>query len=401
VGLGGGSPRFVLNTFKMSIELRNLKNETAPMLSSATSTDSGDLPRASTSTLKRRMALIVILVLCIAAVTMTSFPDALDHYSRGTGKIVAKTDDFLSLPLQPKQERVLGQYQYYMLPSLARRADGVLVVLHACQRSGLDFFHLPEDRLVARDALDKNLAVLSLTSQDRESGCFTESDLSTVGTIVDQWTMLHNLGRVPRYGLAMSSGASFLFFAHRTLKLNGMAVYSTPQSFLEADVETSKLIPTAFVSMLHDQPMASKIRTNHNELNRLGVSTQLFPVSPRPFTKALCSARLPELDVDDCHKMFDVLQQDFTHFLDQDGFLAEDMTSEEWQKWFQAVGLDSKSSGYYVTTGTLSGHSWVWAAMEQEIRTCQAIHGMSSEHHSSILEFLIATGDRGSTATGG
>lgn len=390
-----------------SLELTRLNNMMDDNKSIASNTGMSTASSSSSRgsyTVIQRMAIVLVMLLCIMAFSMKSFPEVIDHYSYSQGKIVAKTDDLVTGPLLPRKELISGEHHYYMLPKTPYNTKplGVLIVLHSCQRSGLEFFHLPEDRIVAQDALQKGLAVLALTSQDRESGCFTKKDLSWVKRVVNEWTMLHMLDKVPRFGLASSSGASFLFFVYKELKLTSMAVYNTPQNFLPDDLEDQDIIPTAFVTMPLDKPMTRQIRKNHDELVRAGFPTQLFRVSPRPFTQALCAARLSELDSKECSKMFDVLQKDHAHLLDKDGFVAQDWKSGQWQALLESLGLDSKTTGLpYLTTQASSGHSWIYAAMEQEIRTCQAYHGMTSEHHSSVLDFLIAQAESDSETPGG
>ena len=305
---------------------------------------------------------------------------------------MAKTDELATGPLQPRKELISREYHYYMLPKAPYlKPVGVLIVLHSCRRSGLEFFHLPEDRIIAQDALEKGLAVFSLTSQDRASGCFTKKDLSWASRVVDEWTMLHMLDKLPRFGLAASSGASFLFFIYNQLKLTSMAVYNTPQSFLPNDFKEESMIPTAYVTMPLDKPMNRQIRKNYEELVHAGIASQLFRVSRRPFTRALCETRVPELDSKECNKIFDTLEKDHSKLLDKDGFIAQDWTSGQWQGLFSALELDSKTKNLpYLTPQASSGHSWIWEAMGQEVRTCQAYHGMTSEHHSSILDFLLA-----------
>jgi hypothetical protein len=375
----------------MSLELRNLKDDNkSTVSSSSTRTPEPAVSRGMQGT-RQRMALVVVVLLCIMAFTMTNFPEVIDHYSHSQGKIVAKTDEIVIVPLQPVQGLILGEAHYFMIPRTFRKAKGVLIVLHSCMRSGLEFFHLPEDRIIAQDALKKGLAVLALTSQDRDSGCFTQKDMSWVSNVVDEWTKIHGLESVPRYGLGMSSGGSFLFFVYKELKLESMAVYNTPQGFLPDDIEDKYMVPTAYVTMPRDKPMFKEMQDNYNELVRNEIPAQIFRVTPRPFTPVLCATRFPEMLVKDCNAFFDRLQKDHSQLLDKDGFVAEDLKSGQWQSLFETLRVDAPTHQLdYQTPLATSGHSWPWAAMEQEVRTCHAYHGMTSEHHSSILQFLIS-----------
>jgi hypothetical protein len=381
-----------------SIELKTIKDDSSRvMVRSSSPFESQRVVQRAISTTRHRIVLVFVLFMCITAVTLTRFPGFVEHYTHLQGKIVAKMDDLITIPLQPKQEVQYGEHQFYMLPkSPFEKAIGILIVLHPCKRSGLEFFLLPEDRIIAKEALQQGLAVLSLTSKDRESGCFTSEDAPVVSQIVNQWTQLHNLQDVPRYGLGISSGASFLFFVYRALKLDSMVVYNTPQRFLPDDMDDRAMIPTAFVTMSKDKPMNRRMRESHRELSHANVPTELFQVSPRPFTKAICTTRLPEMPLKDCNRIFDTLRDDFSHMLDKDGFVMDDVvTSEDWKSLASALQLDSwNNPSHFQTPKTSAGHSWPYASIEQEFRSCYGHHAMSSEHHAKIIEFLVTAPTR-------
>lgn len=378
----------------MSLELRAVNDGSRNSPTAPAWTFETQPLRASQIT-HHRLALVVVFVLCLTMLTTFHFPDFVRLYGNSEGRIVAKEADLATVPLQPTSELILGVHHYFMLPkSSFPKPRGLLVVLHACKQSGLEFFHLPEDRIVAQHALQKGLAVLSLTSQDRVSGCFTQQDVSWVGKVVNEWTKLHSLRNLPRFGLASSSGASFLFFVFQELKLESMVVYNTPQSFLPDDVEEKVMIPTVFVTMPADKNMAKRMRKNHDDLVRQQIPTLLLRVAPRPFAKPICDARFPEMLAHDCYQIFDVLQQNHSTLLDKDGFVTKDWNSGQWQSLFETLGVDSRTDDLYFQTPTaFSGHSWTWAALEQEVQTCHAYHAMTAEHHANILDFLITSHD--------
>lgn len=383
----------------MSLELTKLNKDDKSIASVSTSTTMNTNIR-NPHTTRQRMILLLMMMVCIMVFTISTFPGVSDYYTHSHGKVAAKTDELITKPLKPRKDKVSGQEHYYMLPKAPyQKPVGVLVVLHSCKRSGLEFFHLPEDRIIALDALQKGLAVLSVTSQDRESGCFTQKDLTRVNQVVEEWTILHGLDKLPRFGLAASSGASFLFFVYKKLKLISMVVYNTPQSFLPDDLNDEAMIPTAYVTMPADKALSRQVRKNYEELFRAGVAAQHFQVSPRPFTRELCASRIPELDSKYCNSMFDILHKDHPQLLDTDGFVAKDwQKGEDWQAFFDAVGLNMHiAPGMpYLTTHAFSGHSWTYAVVKQEVRTCQAYHGMSSEHHAKVLDFLLAQSESNS-----
>jgi hypothetical protein len=276
-----------------------------------------------TLTTGQRWGCYLTTFFCIAALTVTNYPAVISAYTHKNGTIVAKIDDIVTVPLRPKVDNILGIDHYYMKPPGDKKVKGVLIFLHSCKRSGLEFFHLPEDRIVAYDALQQGLAVLAPTSQHRESGCYTSMDLDWVDKVVTEWTALHKMEKMPRMGMAVSSGASFLFFVHKALKLESLAVYNTPQSFLFEDIEKKEAIPTVFVTMPLDTTINKQMEANYEQLLDANTPTQIYKVTPHPFTSALCLARFPEMIASDCDEIFDIIDQDYGQLLDADGFIKE------------------------------------------------------------------------------
>jgi hypothetical protein len=347
------------------------------------------------------------------------YPQFIAQHTHSDGDIVAKRDEkIVTLPLHPLKEKQQGLEHFYLLPSYLwptkasqnnnstsftskTPIKGVLIYLHACQQSGLDVFHLPESRIVVYDALQKGLAVLAPTSSDRETKCFSYRDLESLPLIVEDWTKNHNLQYLPRMGMGDSSGGSFLFFVYKELLLQSMAVYNTPQMFLPDEWDTA--IPTALLTMPLDDPVASRMYTHYQRLQLHNVSTQLFKVSPRPFTDSLCSSRFPEWPLEFCQQLF---SSPDTFLFNADGFAQGSVQqSSLWTKFFENV--EAKYKGYfqkdvkrtYDSPKAGNGHSWVWAVVEQEVQTCQGYHAMSADFHDEILQFLTLQANIVSTTT--
>jgi hypothetical protein len=348
----------------------------------------------------------------------------IDLYTHQGGKIKAKTiDDITTLPLHPMVDTIQGIEHYYMLPHmleehkkstknannnnnnnnhhhhhkdkdrtknnhqkknfdmiLDHHPKGIFIFLHSCKRSGLEFFHLPEDRIVAYDALRRGLAVLAVSSQHRDSGCWTEPDIAWVGTVIDEWARKHDLedeATIPRIAMAVSSAASFLFFVYDSLRLQAMAIVNSPLSYdakSELVVASSNknndqnddsndkvmtsnynthdnnndsnnnvavvAIPTVFVTMPKDDYIAKEMERNYKRLGQAGVPTQLFKVRPIPFTTEVCNARIPELGKENCDKLLETIRTDYPRLLDADGFVKEAMKSEQWKKLFTQLDLE-------------------------------------------------------------
>jgi hypothetical protein len=375
----------------------------------------------------RRILCFALLFALAVTVVTTVYPIFIARHTHSDGDIVAKRDGkIVTLPLHPQMEKLYGLEQYYLLPSYVTHSQqaettsnnsttrrynnnytsrsptpikGVLIFLHSCHQSGLDVFHLPESRIVVYDALQKGLAVLAPEALNPDSKCFSQQDLDRLPIVVNDWTKNHNLQALPRIGMGESSGGSLLFFVHKVLNLKAMAVYNTPQTFLED--EWGMAIPTVLLSMPLDDPVASRMTEHYHKLQQLNVSTQLYKVTPRPFTDSLCTSRFPELPQEFCQPFFQsILDKDDGILVNADGFVQGSVQSSSWTKFFQTLELQyqeyqkatvnkAKSSALYDTTKTYNGHSWLWAVVEQEVQTCQAYHAMTSDFHHEILEFVM------------
>jgi hypothetical protein len=363
----------------------------------------------------KRFMCLIVLFLCIAVLLAAKYPKFIQHNIHKQGDIIAKLNDIVTLPLQPNKDHMYGLDHYYMLPSslfstktnntaTGTPTRGILIYLHSCHQSGLEFFHLPEHRIIAYDALQKGLAILAPSSQDRMSGCFTRNDMVHLNKVVNDWAGRHNLRDLPRVGMGDSSGASFLFFVYSQLNLRSMAIYNSPQGYRSDNESGGKeemsgwesAIPTIFLTMPLDKNLSKRMLDHKSKLQSLNVSTQLVTVTPRPFTESLCAARLPELPHEFCtQKVFQALEKEYNSngkLLNADGFVkaGDAGTAGQWFQFFQKLEAEYQPiRSNYLTEKAGNGRSWLWAVLEHEIKSCQAYHGMSAEWHDEILQFLL------------
>lgn len=365
------------------------------------------------------MLCFVVLFVLVVTVITNVYPQIIANYTHSDGDIVAKRDEkIVTPPLHPQKITLQGREHYYLLPSYITTLqqstnsssafttktpspiNGVLIILHTCQQSGLDVFQLPENRIVVYDALQKGLAVLAPTAYDRETKCFSYRDLGQLPHLVEDWTSRHKLQYLPRMGMGESSGGSFLFFVYKELNLRSMAIYNTPQIFLEEDW-TATAIPTVLLTMPLDDSVADRMTQHYQKLQRHNISTQLYKVTPRPFTSSLCPSRFPEWSLSFCQQLFASSSTD--SLFNADGFVQGSVhQSPSWTKFFQSVeakyngeqaataaSLLQPQSIPYATRKAGNGHSWVWAVVEQEVKTCQGYHAMTADYHGEILHFLM------------
>jgi len=221
--------------------------------------------------------------------------------------------------------------------------------------------------------------------------------LPTIEAIVEEWVNIHDLNDLPRMGMGDSSGASYLYFVYKTLKLKSMAVYNTPQIYLADDMKkkTGKAIPTVFVSMKEDEVLSKLMSKNHDQLSSANIPAKQYRISPRPFTPAICFSRFPEFETEDCDKLIAAIRIELPNLLDRRSFVKQTPTEEEWEAFFGKIEdtLDySLASSYYKRDEEHSRNHlkmWVNEGIQEEIKACQGFHALTSEHYSNILDFLI------------
>jgi hypothetical protein len=327
----------------------------------------------------------LLLVILTLFVIWTSSPDKRKTNDLETKNINRPTGSF---------QQQLYQYMelqntdvYYQIPQ-QRQPQGILIFFHGCNHDGGDLFLLPEDRLVAKAALDRNLALLSITSIDRESGCWTNLDVTNVPIIVQEWLSTTGLSNrsLPRIGMGASSGGSFLFHIYKQLQLKSMASYISPTMF----DNPSQGIPTIFVHMPRDVFSGAAIQRNHATLVAQGIASQIIPIDPHPLTpELLCTERIPELDRSTCQK---ILEKAISlHLLDTNYTVWR----TDAQLWSALVSKYDKRNRDWKKSEKKKNNdrgkvSWLVRVIHEEVAAAYAYHEMTAEKIEQVLDFLIA-----------
>ncbi|MGV2337482.1 MAG UNVERIFIED_CONTAM: hypothetical protein LVR18_26505 [Planctomycetaceae bacterium] len=296
---------------------------------------------------------------------------------------------------------------FYMLPAANATASGLLILFHGCSHAGEDMFRLPEHRIVAITALRHGLAVLALTSSDRDTGCWSEYDVIRLQqeSIVDEWMKTVGLPPdLPRMGIGTSSGALILFSAYKVLRFRAMASYIMPDGFTTQDMiirtnGATNLPATAFVHMPKDKLTSVSVARQASALRLLGVPTKVFDVpAPHPFTPELCDRRLPEVGDRRCQNFLARVRSRYPGLLDGANNVLQPFVAGDWQTVFQDSKLNDDLRHFVgappAEKGQLnplqfSGHSWSRAAMVEEISVSYGEHEMTCEHQNEVFDFLM------------
>jgi len=343
---------------------------------------------------------IVLLCLVISGICIARYPSFIEQNIHTKGDVEVKLNDVVTVPLKPERTFLKNRKHYYMLPPLDATIDGkpkgLLIYLHSCRESGLEFFTLPEHRIIARDAIQKGLVVFSPTSFDRDSGCFTQKDAGTyLKTVVSQFVHRNQLQSLPRVGLGHSSGGVLLSFLQNSLQLESMAVYNSPQDYAELRSQEDALIPTVYLTMSNDGSISNRMNASMSMLQERNINSYHYKASPRPLTKKLCAARLPEVTDVFCDHILETIQKDHSGLIDADGYVLEgDFTL--WERCFEKLEWEYENFAdnldllKYERMKSDGERSWLRVILEEEIKTCYGYHAMTAQFHDEILEFLVS-----------
>ncbi|PSC69850.1 Secretion-regulating guanine nucleotide exchange factor [Micractinium conductrix] len=183
---------------------------------------------------------------------------------------------------------------------------GAVLFAHGCVHSGYNYFPqsdacpdcrgLPEEMSHTLQALRRGYAVISISSLDRETGCFAFwEDCFNVADIVTEWREEWGLEKLPLYAMGVSAGGGFLLKLPRYLKLDGImseALGIDPNSGGYRDIKT-EYPPTVFVSMQRDAKQVELIKWNQEILRDRNTPAEIINVFPRKVYPTYFSDRSP------------------------------------------------------------------------------------------------------------
>jgi hypothetical protein len=127
-------------------------------------------------------------------------------------------------------------------------------------------------------------------------------------------------------------------------------------------------------------------------LQKRGVSARVWEVPPHPLTLQVCVKRF-------CNT-FDDITSHKGLFVEDFMVLEPYKKGGKWDSVFRKAHLDPpdfdriKSKSNNIAKGTsnyiqFSGHSWLWAAVVEEIAVGYGYHKMTAQFRDQILEFLL------------
>lgn len=295
-------------------------------------------------------------------------------------------------PVQPHHEQLSGAHVFWQMPT-THELTGLLILFHGCGHGGEDWFILPEERVIVRHALVNGFGVLAVSARGK---CWQDmwpmdqnEDAQAVRRSVSAFVARERLEALPRFGIGVSSGGTFITIIARAMGFAAISVQISPGHWgaLEAvpkapqeagvgaaddDLSTRRVAPggapyygssaitvddnapfppVAFVYMVRD-PWASEkaIRTSKSMLESKGVRVHVYRVDPAPLSPRRLSDRIESLTPADSRALYGIIKAE--GFIDSKGMLRDDprrsyVVERVLQRWMQ----QSETSGGSSTAG--------------------------------------------------
>jgi len=213
--------------------------------------------------------------------------------------------------------------------------------------------------------------------------------------------------------MGASSGGGFCFFVYKALRAKAIASYISPGIYSDEELSqhsnktlSPPLPPIAYIYMTKDGLVTQHIEHNKKMLEQSGVIHQLFPVDAHPLTPQLCAERLPEVGLEHCALFLATVTRRSPHLIQPETYeIQKSYLGGEWRdamnemhfhegilKARLSLGLSPMIEGSKrgeLSPISPSGHSWLWAAVEEEIAAAHGVHEMTSDHIDQVLDFLM------------
>lgn len=399
--------------------------------------------KQSSSSVSLRTFLLVISIFLLVAFLWIGGSSGGKNYInwgvRGRSSVFAevevRTNDSgeVVIPRLVPKASLVGSYKvFYMLPSSGQKVKGILLHFHACGHRGADFFVLPEDRIIAYEALQRGLAVVSMNSLDENTGCWHAANGQVINKryrddakvmeeedTVAAWKQM--VGLVENVPVMVLGASNFVFYAWRNKKIKVQAVASYVMGyggrlggFFEDDAnrkrnEPGLPLPNAIIFVhMKDSDAGSDLDFYNSWLNEyVHITSKLIDVKPHTFTALSCDRTIPELGYEKCSQLVSFLQKRYPHLLTQHQTSANENNTHDnthytpvfrHQDWHIALlesGLvvDSfqmnKKMGRNFPTLSFKGRPWLYESVVEELETVVGMNEMIAAGKDEVLDFLM------------
>ncbi|KAF3333344.1 hypothetical protein FCM35_KLT01035 [Carex littledalei] len=239
-----------------------------------------------------------------------------------------------STKFNPSLYHTNGTEVIYQIPNSPK---AVLFIAHGCTINAYDFWDkspncphctgLPEERIFVLQALERNMAVLTISSLGE---CWTfKREMENVEWIIHNWIQSNKLGDLPKFAIGASSGGYFVSALATKVEFSSICIMIAEGVFEQIDIPKN-YPPTLFVHMVKDKIRASAIGSNMAELMEKEIEVKEIRCEEFPPDAGFLAKRVPGLETELTVKLIEVLGE--KGFLDQKGYLKKDGRGIKWKE---------------------------------------------------------------------
>lgn len=238
-----------------------------------------------------------------------------------------KWDSFESLvQFDPTVEWRNGTDVIWQIPDSPK---AVLFLAHGCDQRAANFWDrspkcpnclgLPEERLIALEALARKFAVFAVSSAGR---CWAlGKERLVLKGIIKWWIEKQRLEKLPLVALGASSGGYFVSVLANELKFSSIVIMIAEGVFDQMDVEKD-YPPTLFVHMPKDETRRQRVAENLGILREKGIDVAEIKCMEVPLSPSFLADRIPGIDLSTSTKLFSLFQE--KGFIDKSGYMRKD-----------------------------------------------------------------------------
>ncbi|KAF3333346.1 hypothetical protein FCM35_KLT01037 [Carex littledalei] len=293
---------------------------------------------AHRSVFDRAIILFSFVLILFASVLLISRipilnPPSESKTSENLQNLFQKLPNFSS-QLNPSLYHTNGTEVIYQIPSSPK---AVLFVAHGCNLHAYDFWDkssncphctgLPEDRLFVLQALELNMAVITISSLGK---CWSfQREMVNVQWIIQNWVKKNNIENLPKFAMGASSGGYFVSALATKMEFSSICIMIAEGVFKNIDIP--KIYPpTLFVHMVKDRNRARAVLSNMEQLAEVGVEVKEIRCEEFPLDAGFLAKRIPGLDQGSADKLIEVFHE--KGFLDEKGHLKKDGRAIKWKE---------------------------------------------------------------------
>jgi hypothetical protein len=291
------------------------------------------------------------------------------------------------------KESINGIQVLWTVPVTTKPPCGILLVCHGCSHSGTDFFRcddddegclgLPEELAIVQIALDLNLVVVAISSQNRQRKCWsTEQDGPRAVNVLTEFVTRFSVDKkqqIPIYAFGASSGGSFVSQLGSVMMANGL-VLDGFLSQIMAETSPVEVGCTVYITMNRDTRTDERAQdivgntTTNNKHAKKHIRLPSLPLSPTYF-----SDRIPIMTQEESSRIYTALLQN--GYLDPNTkLLIQDPRQSQWRYLVWPLLTSSQD--------TLQADR---SPISEVLNVAYGQHEMAREGVKAGLEFCVAS----------